>query len=76
MDGINHDLSDLFLQLGLPSEQKDIDAFINQHGPLDRSIPLEEARFWNKSQKAFLTQQLQADADWAEPVDQLNTLLR
>jgi len=76
MEPPNHSLSELFDQLGLPSSEKDIEDFILLHRPLAPSIPLHEASFWSKPQKAFLKQQLDVDADWAELVDQLNTRLR
>jgi hypothetical protein len=37
---------------------------------------LADAPFWDKAQADFLRQQLLADADWVEVVDQLNLLLR
>jgi hypothetical protein len=71
-----HTLCDLFEQLGLPCSAADIDAFIDSHRPLAAQTALFDAPFWNPSQREFLSQQLSADADWAELVDQLNVRLR
>ena len=69
-------LQDLFLQLGLPSEQSDIDQFIAAHRPLANTIELPDASFWTRTQAQFLREELADDADWAEVVDQLNVMLR
>lgn len=76
MDDSNHTLCDLFEQLGLPCSTQDIDAFIENHRPLPPEVALCEAPFWSDAQKTFLSEQLKADADWAELVDQLNLRLR
>ena len=76
MDLTNHDLKDLFEQLGLPSAPADIDAFIGKHRPLAESVALADAPFWNEAQAQFLREEIIEDADWAEMVDQLNIRLR
>ena len=69
-------LPSLFKQLGLDHDQASIERFIKQHSPLPESCQLADAPFWDKAQADFLRQQLLADAEWAEVVDQLNLLLR
>ncbi|MDM0047153.1 DUF2789 domain-containing protein [Variovorax dokdonensis] len=76
MDLTNHDLKDLFEQLGLPSAPGDIDAFIGKHRPLDDGVALADAPFWTEAQAQFLREEINEDADWAEMVDQLNVRLR
>jgi hypothetical protein len=76
MDDSFHRFTDLFAQLGLPSDNPSISRFISQYTPLDDAVELENAPFWNTSQANFLRENLAADADWAELVDQLSAALR
>lgn len=71
-----HPLSELFAQLGLPTEAAEIDAFITNHAPLAGDLPLDQAPFWNAAQANFLREELREDADWAEVIDDLNERLR
>lgn len=71
-----HPLSELFAQLGLPTEAAEIDAFIASHAPLAGDVPLDQAPFWNAAQANFLREELREDADWAEVIDDLNERLR
>lgn len=69
--------TDLFLQLGLPSEPQEIAEFITQHRPLPDTVLLPDATFWNTAQAQFLREQRQLD----EPpfnmlIDQLSEALR
>lgn len=75
MELLNKDLSLLFEQLGLPSDQASIDAFIASHYPLPDDVKVSEAPFWNESQAAFLKESIMDDADWEPVVDELNVLL-
>lgn len=75
MDTVKHNLTNLFLQLGLEAEKKDIDTFVKSHS-LDDGISLEEAVFWTESQAQFIKESRAHDADWSEMVDELDTLLR
>lgn len=75
MESPVHHLSDLFAQLGLPSDTLGIGDFIREHGPLPAGVSLPDASFWTASQAQFLRDQLQADADWSEKIDQLATML-
>lgn len=75
MDTSSHTLHTLFQQLGLPTSDVAVEAFIkNNH--LARDIPLEKAAFWSAGQAQFLHEAIAEDADWAEVVDQLDAQLR
>lgn len=76
MDHAIHTLSELFRQLGLASDATSIAEFIARHRPLDSAIALADAPFWNPAQQDFLRQQIAADADWSEWVDDLDVRLR
>ncbi len=76
MDQPVHRFSELFEQLGLPSDEASIQAFIEQHAPLQDTVAIYEAPFWNRSQADFLLAALEEDADWAEVVDHLDASLR
>ena len=71
-----HQFSELFAQLGLPTDEQEIRQFIAAHTPLAESIALADAPFWTKAQATFLREEILRDADWAELVDQLNLALR
>ncbi|MDO8698483.1 MAG: DUF2789 family protein [Pseudomonas sp.] len=76
MQSTNPDLTSLFQQLGLPAGAADVDSFVSQHAPLPERLALADASFWNLGQATFLREQLVADAEWAELIDQLDLLLR
>lgn len=76
MGNLEHTMSDLFAQLGLPDADIEIDKFIHLHRPLADDLSLEKASFWNTGQSQFITESLGEDSDWSELVDQLNTRLR
>jgi hypothetical protein len=76
MNDNQHNLTSLFDQLGLPSSEKDIEAFIHTHRPLDATIPLSKAPFWTPGQSQFLGEQIKNDADWAVVIDKFDTSLR
>lgn len=71
-----HRFTELFLQLGLPSDVDGIKHFLENHSPLDPSIRLENAPFWTQAQSTLLRDEILQDADWAEVVNQLNAALR
>jgi hypothetical protein len=71
-----HSMSNLFDQLGLPSDQAAIESFIETHSPLAPGVLLSEAPFWTPAQASFLREEIIEDADWAEVVDELNAELR
>lgn len=70
-----HQLGDLFRQLGLPDDPASIERFIAAHRPLPAGVALADASFWTPSQAQFLREELSDDADWAEIVDTLGSLL-
>lgn len=71
-----HHFSELFAQLGLPSDEAGIRRFITLHRPLMPAVRLADAPCWNEAQAHFLREAIAQDADWAELVDQLNLALR
>lgn len=75
MDTTPVDLSHLFEQLGLESQPNAIAQFMATH-KLASQIHLTEAPFWTQAQKSFLTEALEADAQWTELIEQLDTQLR
>lgn len=75
MERSDYDLSSLFAQLGKPSNEGAMRAFIESHGPLPEGVRLHEAPFWTPSQAAFLAESVSDDADWAQAAESLNTLL-
>ncbi len=76
MELSNHAFTELFDQLGLPSDEASIVAFIDAHRPLPEGVTLPQADFWTPSQVAFIREEIHADADWAEVIDQLNLALK
>lgn len=76
MDKPFHRFSELFAQLGLPSDLASIRSFIERHSPLDNATLIEAAPFWTLAQATLLRELIAQDADWAEVADQLNAALR
>jgi hypothetical protein len=76
MQRIVYSINTLFQQLGLEHEDQAIERFIREHSPLPASTTLEEATFWSPSQSAFLKEALDADSEWSDVVDTLDTQLR
>ena len=75
MEPVFHRFSELFAQLGLPTSEEDIRAFIARHRPLAPGVLLPDADFWTPAQAQLLKEQWRQDADWAEVIDQLNLAL-
>lgn len=75
MESSIHTLRDLFGQLGLPDDAASIEAFVAAHRPLPAGVALADASFWTPSQAQFLREEVADDADWAEIVDTLGSLL-
>lgn len=75
MESPIHRLGDLFRQLGLPDDPAAIENFIAAHRPLPAGVALADAPFWTPSQAQFLREEINDDADWAELVDSLGSLL-
>jgi hypothetical protein len=76
MEKPTHHFSELFAQLGLPTDDQSIARFLIDHTPLAGDVRLPDAVFWSSAQAAFLRDALLQDSDWAEPADQLNQALR
>lgn len=74
MDTTESNMTNLFLQLGLPAEKAEIAAFIRDH-QLAEDVRVSEAPYWNDGQRQFLREQLVVDADWAIIVDELSEAL-
>jgi hypothetical protein len=74
MDLPNPSLTGLFDQLGLASEETDIQKFIAEH-QLDQDTKLIDAPFWTEQQRSFLKEEMHSDAEWAPIVDELNVAL-
>jgi hypothetical protein len=76
MEQTSHSFSELFEQLGLPSDDAAIYAFCAKHRLDDEGAALPDAEFWTEHQAQFLREQWHQDSDWAMVIDQLNTSLR
>lgn len=76
MNDAHHEFSELFAQLGLPSDEAAIRSFITSHAPLSADVRLEDAPCWTPAQARLLRESLAQDADWATVVDRLNLALR
>lgn len=76
MQAFFHRFTELFEQLGLPSDHSSIEGFLREHSPLDASVRIEDAPFWTQAQAGLLRQLLPEDADWAEVIDRLSLALR
>ncbi len=75
MEHAIHSMSNLFAQLGKPSDEFSISRFIEAHAPLPDAMQLHEAGFWTVSQAGFLAEAISDDADWAKVADDLNAML-
>jgi len=76
MHAQQHTMSNLFAQLGLPSEEAAVESFIASHRPLENEVALYRAPFWSAMQREFLKEEIIEDADWAAVIDELNGRLR
>lgn len=68
-------MTDLFRQLGLPSDAQAIETFIRQHQGVCRQHTLVAAPLWNDSQRQFLKEAIAQDSDWAIVADKLTSQL-
>lgn len=75
MEQTTHSFSELFEQLGLPSDDAAILNFCKAHQLQDEGA-LPDADFWTDHQSQFLREQWHQDSDWAIVIDQLNASLR
>ena len=67
-----HSMTNLFAQLGLPSDEAGVETFIAAHRPLKNDVALYRAPFWSDAQRAFLKEEIIEDADWSAVIDELN----
>ncbi|MDO8907803.1 MAG: DUF2789 family protein [Pseudohongiella sp.] len=67
-------MTELFMQMGLESDEKSIENFIQSH-QLPADVKLADAPYWTDSQREFIIEQFKADAAWIIIVDQLNECL-
>jgi hypothetical protein len=51
---MNHTFAELFKQLGLPNDAMSIEAFLKLRRPLAAATRVEDAPFWNLSQRHFI----------------------
>lgn len=75
MENSQHTMSNLFAQLGLPSEAVAIAHFVDAHRPLANGMALYRAPFWSESQRQFLKEEIIEDGDWSGVIDELNRWL-
>jgi Protein of unknown function (DUF2789) len=68
-------MTQLFQQLGLPSDEASIQVFIAQHEGVCRECGLVQAPIWSESQRNFLKEAVADDADWAIPAEALTAAL-
>lgn len=71
-----HSMTNLFAQLGLPSDEAGVETFIAAHRPLSNDVALYRAPFWSTMQRDFLKEEIIEDADWSAVIDELNGRLR
>ncbi len=76
MQAQQHTMTNLFAQLGLPSEEAAVENFIATHRPLENGVALYRAPFWSAAQREFLKEEIIEDADWSAVIDELNGRLR
>jgi Protein of unknown function (DUF2789) len=72
----NHSMTELFDQLGLPSDEASIASFIESNHPLEMATRFYDAAFWTPAQAAFIKQNMANDGDWAILIDSLNVSMR
>jgi hypothetical protein len=75
MDTTPQDLSHLFEQLGIDNSADNIDKFIASK-QIPANVLICQAEFWSESQKSFLREAIEEDAQWSELIDQLDALIR
>lgn len=68
------DMTTLFEQLGLDSSPEAIEAFFGRH-ELDPGEDVSEAAFLSFEQRLTLARMRDEDAEWAELVDTMESLL-
>ena len=74
METFQHDLPNLFDQLGLDSSPEAIDKFAQQN-KLKKDQKITEASCWTPTQVRFLEQEFEQDSEWCIAIDQLAELM-
>ncbi len=74
MQNVQITLETLFQTLGLASDEKDMDLFVDNH-QLDASVKLENAPFWNDEQRQILANYKSINEEWVIIIDLLDELL-
>ncbi|MCK9504736.1 MAG: DUF2789 domain-containing protein [Porticoccaceae bacterium] len=75
MEIFNHDISNLFAQLGLDGDEETVERFIASHRHGDPRLSVDQLAVWTPSQKQFLREALAEDSAWCEAVDELSARL-
>ncbi|MFQ6371279.1 DUF2789 domain-containing protein [Shewanella sp. YIC-542] len=70
-----HQMTALFQQLGLESDETAIRDFFERHY-LPQDVMLADAPFWTPAQRAFLKESLACDDQWATIIDHMDASLR
>jgi hypothetical protein len=68
-------MTQLFKQLGLPSDEASIQLFISQHDGVCRGCGLVQAPIWNASQREFLQEAVAQDSEWSMMAEALMAAL-
>ncbi len=76
MNNHTHTMNELFQQLGLPSDDRDIQEFVKTHHVKDVSQHLDQASFWSPSQAGFIKESWHDDSEWCLTIDDLDARLR
>ncbi|MDY6449222.1 DUF2789 family protein [Acinetobacter faecalis] len=74
MQNVQITLETLFQTLGLASDEKDMDLFVDHH-QLDAGVKLENAPFWNDEQRQILANYKSTNEEWVIIIDLLDELL-
>jgi hypothetical protein len=68
-------MTDLFDQLGLPSDEASIQLFLSQHDGVCRHCGLVQAPIWSESQRSFLQEAVAQDSEWSMMAEALMAAL-
>ena len=68
-------MTELFKQLGLPSDEASIALFISQHDGVCRECGLVQAPIWSESQRVFLHEAVAQDSEWSMTAEALMAAL-
>lgn len=75
METFDHNLKNLFSQLGLGSTDDQINQFIIKN-KFRKNENIEHAKCWSKTQSLFLEEGLQNDSEWSISIDLLSGMMR